>query len=172
MEDYIDSVLEDTNPDMNGEAVTPAANHLFDVSKEPILYDEQKSEYFHSVTAKLLFLAKRGRPDIQVAIAFLTTRVKSRDEDDYKKLARVIRYLRMTKGLNLTLEAKNTHIIKWWVDASFAVQKDMKSHTGGTMSMGKGSVYSTSTRHEKFNRGRAGRGGRRDANDHLDQTFS
>jgi KUP system potassium uptake protein len=40
--------------------------------------------------------------------------------------------------------------VKWWVDASFAVHTDMKSHTGGTLSLGKGSVYSTSTR-QKLN---------------------
>jgi hypothetical protein len=36
-------------------------------------------------------------------------------------------------------------VIKWWwVDASYAVHPDMKSHTGGTMSLGKGSIYSAS----------------------------
>jgi hypothetical protein len=34
--------------------------------------------------------------------------------------------------------------VKWWIDASFAVHPDMRSHTGNTMSLGKGSVYSTS----------------------------
>jgi len=37
-------------------------------------------------------------------------------------------------------------MIKWWVDASYAVHHDMKGHMGGTMSMGKGSVYSTATK--------------------------
>jgi hypothetical protein len=50
----------------------------------------------------------------------------------------------------LTLEGDEATIIKWWVDASFTVHPDMKSHTGGTMSMGKGSVYSASTR-QKLN---------------------
>ena len=40
------------------------------------------------------------------------------------------------------------HVIIWWVDVSFAVHPDMKSHTGGTMSLGKGSAYSTSTCHK------------------------
>eukprot|EP00978_Attheya_sp_CCMP212_P015107 scaffold38838_cov56-Attheya_sp.AAC.3 len=45
----------------------------------------------------------------------------------------------------LTLEADSLHIIKWWVDASYAVHPDAKSHTGGTpMLLGKGSVYSAS----------------------------
>ena len=43
----------------------------------------------------------------------------SPDTDDYKKLARVIRYLRGTVNMPLTLEADNLNIIKWWVDASF-----------------------------------------------------
>jgi hypothetical protein len=38
------------------------------------------------------------------------------------------------------------HIVKWWVDASFAVHPDMKSHTGDIMSLGKGAIYGTSTR--------------------------
>jgi len=37
-----------------------------------------------------------------------------------------------------------------WVDAAFAVHNDMRSHTGATMSLGKGSVYSTSTK-QKIN---------------------
>jgi hypothetical protein len=42
------------------------------------------------------------------------------------------------------LESKDKVTVKWWIDASFAVHQDMKSHTGGTMSMWKGSVYSLS----------------------------
>jgi hypothetical protein len=61
-----------------------------------------------------------------------------------------MQYLRATVDLPLTLEADNAHIVKWWVDASFAVHPDMKSHTGGMMSLGKGAAYGTSTR-QKLN---------------------
>ena len=61
---------------------------------------------------------------------------------DYKKLRRVVNYLRGTEKMCLTLEGDDLQIIKWWVDASFAVHEDMRSHTGGTMTLGKGSVYS------------------------------
>jgi hypothetical protein len=50
----------------------------------------------------------------------------------------------------LQLEADNMHIIKWWIDASFAVHPNMRSHTGGCMSLGKGVVYGTST-NQKLN---------------------
>jgi len=95
--------------------------------------------------AKLLFLAKHARPDILTAMSFLCTRVKSPDTDDYGKLKCVMRYLRGTIMLPLTLEADGTHIIKLWADASFAVHPNMRSQTGGAISLGKGTVYNTST---------------------------
>ena len=50
----------------------------------------------------------------------------------------------------LTLEADGSGIIKWWVDASFAVHHNMRSHTGGNASLGKEIVYSSSTK-QKLN---------------------
>jgi hypothetical protein len=63
-----------------------------------------------------LFLSKRARPDLQQVIGFLTTWVKHPYTDDWKKLHRVIKYLRGTKDLKLTLEADNTHMVNGWVD--------------------------------------------------------
>jgi hypothetical protein len=150
MVDYITDMLDELPDDMAGEAASPAANHLFTINKEPVLLNVENSEMFHHHTAKLLFLSKRARPDIQTAVAFLTTQVRSPDEVDYKKLGRCMKYLRGTIDMPLTMEADNLSIVKWWVDASYGVHPDMKSHTGTTMSMGKGSIYSRSTR-QKLN---------------------
>jgi hypothetical protein len=57
-----------------------------------------------------------------------------------------MKYLRGTSKMALALEADNNQLIKWWIDASFAVHPDMKGHTGGVMSLGKGGIYGTSTR--------------------------
>eukprot|EP00957_Ditylum_brightwellii_P126753 9661732-Ditylum_brightwellii.AAC.1 len=84
---------------------------------------------FHTCTAKLLFLCKHARPDIQTAVSFLTTRVKNPDKDDWKKLHRVIIYLNGTKNLVLTLGADSLNMAKWWVDGAFAVHPDMKGQT-------------------------------------------
>lgn len=77
---------------------------------------------------------------------FLSTRVKSPTEGDWKKVRRMVHHLQDTNTLVLTLEAKDTHVVTWWVEAAFAVLADMKSRNGGEMSMGKGMVYSASTR--------------------------
>ena len=147
MNDYVATVLEEAPLDMKGESATPAAAHLFEVNQtNATLLDAETADEFHHIVAKLLFLCKRARPDIQTSVSFLCTRVKAPDTDDYKKLARVIRYLRATADMPLTLEAENLQIVKWWVDASFAVHPDMKSHTGGVISFGLGGIVCKSSK--------------------------
>ena len=64
MDDYVENLLEEAPPDMEGRATTPAASHLFKVNAESKKLDISVSEMFHSMTAKLLFLCKRARPEI------------------------------------------------------------------------------------------------------------
>ena len=150
MTDFIDGLLEEAAEDMRGTANSPAYHHLFKVNPNAKRLDEKKADYFHHMTAKLLYLCKRTRADIMTAVAFLTTRVSAPDEDDYRKLARCIKYLRATKDLTLTLEFNDSGTLEWWVDAAFAVHKDMKSHTGAVLTMGKGGVFAIS-RKQKIN---------------------
>ena len=91
-----------------------------------------------------LYLSQQGRPDIRTAISFLCGRLTCPDEDDFKKLTRMIRYLRHTLYMCLVLSKDDTDSIQWWIDASYAVHPDMHGHTGATMSMGNGSVFSGS----------------------------
>jgi hypothetical protein len=151
MIDCIKKILDEMPADMKGTSPTPAANHIFTVNTEsPKLLSPDQAEFFHHVVAQLLFLCKHARPDIQLAVFFLCTRVQKPDSDDYKKFARVIKYLRGTINLPLTLEASDTRLMEWWVDASYSVHPDMHSHTGGVLTLGKGAVYSTSI-HQKIN---------------------
>jgi len=146
MYDYIHNMLNELPPDMDGGATTPAANHLFSVNQEAQKLNEKSAEMFHHNVAKLLYLCKRARPDIQTAVAFLTTTVKKPYQDDLKKLCRVMGYLRNTSHIPLTPEADGTHIIKWWVDTLYASHDYMKGHTGGVMTLGKGAIYESSMR--------------------------
>eukprot|EP00984_Skeletonema_dohrnii_P020591 scaffold10074_cov94-Skeletonema_dohrnii-CCMP3373.AAC.1 len=86
---------------MDGTAVSPAAEHLFKTRDDAPKLDEERAVLFHRVTAQLLFASQRARPDLRTAVSFLTKRVQSPDEDDYKKLARAIKYVRRTKFLSL-----------------------------------------------------------------------
>ena len=145
MQHYIDMMLQDAPEDMEGISNTPAAVHLFKMNLEnpKMLGDKQKKIFVHLVMQGL-YLSQRGRLDIRTAISFLCGWLHNPDEDDYKKLTRMIQYLRGTKGLILTLWANDDGIIRWWIDASYAVHDDMKGHTGATQSLGKGGIYSGS----------------------------
>ena len=99
---------------------------------------------------KLLFLCKLAQQEILTGVAFLTTRVREPDEDDNKKISRILKYISGTRDLVLTLESDGTGRVKWWVDEAFTVHHDTKSHTGGMMSMGRGAVYSASNK-QKLN---------------------
>ena len=145
MVDYVKSIIADMPEDMVGKAPTPAANHLFKTRENSVPLEKGKAEVYHKITMQLQYISQRGRPDMRTAVSFLCKRVDAPDEDDYKKLTRAMRYLQSTKYLKLKLESDGSGIIRWWVDASYAVHPDMKGHTGGTMSMGKGSIYSVAT---------------------------
>jgi hypothetical protein len=142
MSDYVRTVISEMPEDMVGKAPTPAANHLFEVREEPVLIETDKAATFHKIVMQLQYLSQRARPDIRTAVSFLCKRVSAPDEDDYKKLTRVMRYLQKTIYLKLKLESYGSGLM---VDASYGVHADMKGHTGGTMSMGKGSIYSVAT---------------------------
>ncbi len=64
---------------------TPAPNNLFIVSEYCETLSEAVSADFHTIVAKTLFVTKRARPDTCLEIAFLTTRVRAPDTNDWEK---------------------------------------------------------------------------------------
>ena len=144
---YINKVLEAFPEKINGVASSPASDHLFQIRPplEAKLLPEVQARAYHHTTAQLLFLS-RVRRDIQTTVAFLTTRVKTPDEDDWGKLKRVLRYLFSTRRLKLTLSADSLTDIKWYIDASHQTHDDCKGHTGSLLTFGKGATTSSSNK--------------------------
>jgi hypothetical protein len=140
MYDYLEDILAEMPGDMKGTAPTPASDNLFNIDDDSAALNERESDFFHRTTARLLFAAKRARPDLEVAVAYLCTRVKSPYQSDYRKLTRVIKYVRLAVFIPLVLGWDGTGQLRWSVDASFAVHKDMRSHTGAVLSLGQGAL--------------------------------
>ena len=93
---YLDSVLQEFPEHLGVTAATPDAEHLFkvrDERKKQYLLEDQ-AQTLHHTASKLLFVSSRAHQYIQTAVAFLTTRVKKPDEDDWGKLKRVLEYLK------------------------------------------------------------------------------
>ena len=145
MEHYIDMMLQDSPEEMKGTATTPAASRLFKVNnKDPQYLGAEKKKVFVHLMMQGLYLSQRWCPNIRTVIAFLCGRLHNPDEDDYKKLTQMMQYLCRTKDMVLTLRASNDGTVRWWIDASYTVHEDMKGHTGATLSLGKGAIYSGS----------------------------
>jgi hypothetical protein len=93
-------------------ASTPAADNLFKICapSEARCLPESQAIAYHHTTVQLLFLSQVCH-DIKTTVAFLTTRVKTPDEDNWGKLKRVIKYLNGTRYLKLTLSAESLSIL-------------------------------------------------------------
>jgi hypothetical protein len=147
MTKYIDNMINDFPVELGKMDISkmPAADSLFNLGTGAKM-DTKRSEIFHTFVAKDLFLCKRARPDIQQVILVLCTRVKDPNQADWEKLIRVMKYLKGTRSEYLTLSAHDLRVVKWYVDASFAVHPDFKSHTGAVMMLGKGAMQSIARR--------------------------
>jgi hypothetical protein len=145
----IDGFVEDllsTCREIKGTASTPAGAELFSVDETSPTLCALKHQEFHLLTAKSLYLAKRARPDLLTVVSFLTTRVQAPTVQDWSKLERVIRYVRGTKVLGIRLEAGKMLTMIVYVDASFAVHPNMRSHSGIVVTLCRGPFYAKSSK--------------------------
>ena len=138
MDGYIRDVLDTS--DVKGFKSTPAATDLYDIDDSADLLSSDGQDDFRSMVMRLMFLAQRARPDILTAVGFLSRRCGKATSQDQKKLDRILMYLHSWPDLKMTLACEDELRVYGYVDASFAVHGDMKSHTGGIISLGKGAV--------------------------------
>ena len=150
MKDQIREAIQWYGELSNAKPPTPAAKHLFMTNENAEVLEASVSEKFHSVVAKLLYISKRARPDIEPTVAFLCTRVSCPDVDDWKKLGRLLSYLKNTIDDKRIIGASSLENLLTWVDAAYAVYKDMRSQTGGAISLGHGVVQGRSSK-QKIN---------------------
>ena len=150
MKDYLAEAIEESTLEITKTAATPAGKDLFDVNEHAAPLSLRQAEIFHSVSAKLLYVAIRARVDLLLAIAFLCTRVSRSTAQDQSKLKRTLEYIHGSMDLEYTIGADDIGKLRTWVDASYAVHPDMRSHTGGAMSLGRGAILCKSTK-QKLN---------------------
>ena len=136
MSDYIQTILVELPPELCGKSKMPTAKHLFNVDPKSGPINKDHAEAFHHITIQLIYLSQRGRPDLQTAILFLSSRMSCPNGHDWKKLCWLKKYFDATIDLNLTLICDNSGVVTWWVDTSYAIHPNMKEHTRATMSMG------------------------------------
>ena len=152
MKEYLNESIEAFPEEIVKSARTPAKGDLFseDEGENKVILKDDEAEVFHHIVAKLLYVAKRARPDIDLTILFLCTRVAQPTKGDKDKLKRLLEYVKGTINMNRIISMSGSEMLQTWVDASYAVHRDMRSHTGGTMSLGHGTFHHRSAK-QKLN---------------------
>ena len=87
---------------------SPWNDDLFKVDPTSKKLDSERASIFHTITYQGLFMAQRGRPDVNPAIAFCTTRVNESTEEDWIKLRRMMIFLINTKDNILVINIMET----------------------------------------------------------------
>ena len=97
MSDYVKTIIADMPEEMVGKAPTPATNHLFKIREGSVPIKKEKTYSFHKIVMQLQYVSQQGRTDVRTAVLFLCKQVSVPDENNYKKLTCVIRYLQSTR---------------------------------------------------------------------------
>jgi hypothetical protein len=156
MQCCIKGMIEEFPCQIKATTTTPWTEKSLKVQEDSKKLDEEQRSIFHTFVMKGTFVCKRARPDVDPGIGFLSSRVNEANEDDWKKLLRVMGFLKGTIEDILTLEADDADALTWYIDAAFAVHADMKSHTGAILTMGKGAVMSSSNKQKVNSRSSTG----------------
>ena len=81
MKEYIKECFEAFNELMGKAENTPAKSSLSEVNDSMEL-NEERRDMIHHIVEKLLYVSKRARVDIDLAVSFLCTRVSKSTEED------------------------------------------------------------------------------------------
>ena len=68
-------------------------------------------------------------------VSILSTRVSNSDKDDWKKLKRGLIWVKNTIIDKRVIWARSLSELFLWINADYSVHENMRSHTGGSMSM-------------------------------------
>ena len=87
---HMDKVFTNLPEEIGRSSLSPASDHLFvkvhdpeETEKLGKFVSAERVKDFHHTVAQQLFISGRGRRDIQTTVAFLMSRVKKPDDDDW-----------------------------------------------------------------------------------------
>jgi hypothetical protein len=133
MRDCLEETISKTGVIIAKTAATPATKDLIETDNSSDKLTTLDGDRFHSVVAKLLYVATQARMDLLLSVGFLTTRVsRSTQQEDICKLNRLLEY--GTLDVEYVVGADHLGRMRTWVNAAYAVHPDMRGHTGGVIS--------------------------------------
>ena len=83
MADFLNECIDSFGEVIDSNAATPATKSLMSVNTNSLPLNNEKQAIFHHIVAKILYICKWARLDLQVAIGFLCSRVSAPLQQDW-----------------------------------------------------------------------------------------
>ena len=148
MDGMTEAIVQDSNcPTLEKKTSSPAADDLFDATVDPNPLSAGDMKHFHNIVARLAYLARLTRPELLLAVSYLVTRVTRSTDGDLAKLHRAIRYLHQSHASGhrgIVLRPKHL-MAAGWMDASYAIHENLKSHSACNLSIGDAAFVSNNS---------------------------
>lgn len=123
----------------------PARDDLLDYDDSELLSKDEQ-EAFHTAVAKVLYPAKRSRPDILFAVSHLCGCVNKATENSKRHLDHLMGYIQGTADLGIVFSGGADLKPAIYADASFMAHSDARSRSGVLMMICGGPIGAYSTR--------------------------
>ena len=146
MIEELEEELKEYNEDLDRKYSTPAARWIFKTDPEAKPLPEKKADIYRKFVAKLIWVEKRSRPDIEPTNSFLCTRVKAPDREDWHKFKRLMCFIKGTVDDVRIIGADDLLNMIVMIDSAHAVHENMRGHTGGITSFGTGVINQKSSK--------------------------
>jgi hypothetical protein len=142
MPHYIEDLSKKYGVIGNSKVICP--NMVDFEGDDDMLLDSKQKDVFRSAVMSVMYLAKKVRVDVLFACSILASKVNKPTVGDKKYLSQVLEYLSNTKDYGIIFNGNEKLDVKVYVDASYGIHQDGKSHSGVVILMGSGIVYAKS----------------------------
>ena len=133
---YIDKLQSLYPEQINLSPSTPMLPTRDDIDTNPILLSATDQHLYMQKVGAINYLAVNTRPDIAFAVGWVARKMKNPTEFDMNQVNRILSYIFQTKHLGLTFTGQGGVVLSVYVDASYAIHDDRKSHFGICMFIG------------------------------------
>jgi len=157
---YIHQLCHDSDTVLDTSVTYPILPSDIEADNKSVPHDADENvdttEYL-STLHRLMYLATRSRPDILFATTYLSTKSHKPKRRHMTALSRIISYVSNTQNLALTYKSDPLHPVTY-IDASFNLHDDAKSHTGAIfkLSADSGAVIAKSSKQKTVTDSSAG----------------
>ena len=129
---------------------SPGNKGLQNINENSPRLDKQEAYTPYYMVAKLLWVAKNGRPDIEPEMSFLCIRLTKSTVQYKATFKRVIQFLKQTINDKRVVGSYNLSQLYTWSDSAYSLYPYLKIHTGRVILFGYGLVHCRSSK-KKFN---------------------